>query len=127
VDPGSVYFVLQLLVHSPPFWNLFRGLCDLKGQHGARVPETPLVDATVRFFEEFTFKKKEPPPTQQLPQQATRERPDEDEEDKDKVMDPFEPTYMYDALKEKRQLKKLLVGSRAQNAPFVTDPWLHIV
>ena len=54
----SVKAVLQLLVPSSPFWDLFRELDDLKGQRGAGSLETggcatPLVDATVRFFEEF--------------------------------------------------------------------------
>ena len=50
--------VLQLLVNSPPFWNLYKELGDLKEQRRAGVPETggsgtPLVDATVRFLKEF--------------------------------------------------------------------------
>jgi hypothetical protein len=68
VNTGSMCFanaVLQLLVHSPPLWDLFRELGDLKGPHRAGAPETsdcaiPLVDATLSFFEEFVFK--EPPP-----------------------------------------------------------------
>ena len=110
--------VLQLLVHSPLFRNLFRGLGDVKGQRAAGGLETgggatPLVDATMRFFEELMFKEKGPPPTQQPPQQAARGEPRDD-----KVLDSFEPTYMYDAMKEKRQLKDLLVRSRDQDAPF---------
>jgi ubiquitin carboxyl-terminal hydrolase 10 len=98
--------ILQLLVNLPPFWNLFRELGDLKGQHGARVSETgggatPLVDATVRFFKEFTVE--ESPSTQQQSQPATAGT---------SRADSFEPTYMYDAMKEKRQLKPLLVRSR---------------
>jgi len=131
MNTGSLCFanaVLQLLVHFPPFWNLFKQLGDLKGQRGAGGPETgggatPLVDAMVRFFEEFTFKEREPPPTQvvrQLPQHATRGKSREDEEDKfeNKVVYSFEPKYMYDAIKAKRQLSYFLVRSRAQNAPF---------
>jgi ubiquitin carboxyl-terminal hydrolase 10 len=120
--------VLQLLVHSPPFWDLFRQLGSLKGQRGAEGSETgggatPLVDAMVRFFDEFMFKGKEPPPTQitqQLLQHITRENPREGEEKKDenKVVDSFEPTYIYDAMKAKRQLKNLLVRFRDQNTPF---------
>jgi len=113
--------VLHLLVHSPPFWNLFRELGDLKGQRGAGVPETgagtTLVDATVRFFEEFMFKG-EPPTTQQPLQLTTtgKQREDEEEKKENKVVDSFEPTYIYDAMKEKRQLKILLVRSHAQDA-----------
>jgi ubiquitin carboxyl-terminal hydrolase 10 len=112
--------VLQLLVHTPPFWKLFRELGDLRGQRRAGGPETgggatPLVDATVRFSEEFMVKEKEPPLTLQPPQQAARVQPREDEEEKTeyKVADSFEPTYMYDAMKENRQLQKLLVRFRA--------------
>ena len=116
--------VLQLLVHSPPFWNLFRQLGDLKGQCGAEGPEaggraTPLVDATVRFLEEFVFKE-EPSPSQQPPQQTTGRirNGDEDEKKEHEVADSFELTYMYDAMKEMRHLKSLLVTFRFHVAPY---------
>ena len=81
---------------------------------------TPLVDATVRFFEEFVSKEKEPPPTQQPSQQAAGGKPREDEGamKEHNAVDPFEPIYMYDAMKEKGRLKTFLVSSRR---PFVTD------
>jgi ubiquitin carboxyl-terminal hydrolase 10 len=77
-------------------------LDDLKGQRGAGVPDsgggaTPLVDATVRFFKEFIVKE-ESPSTQSQPATGGTSR-----------TDSFEPTYMYDAMQEKRQLKPLLV------------------
>jgi ubiquitin carboxyl-terminal hydrolase 10 len=107
-------------VHSPPFWNLFRELGELKGRRVAGDPETgggatSLVDAMMRFLEEFVSKDKEPPPTQQLVRQAARQKPRDDEEGgkENKVVDSFEPTYMYDAMKRKRKLKHLLVRSRA--------------
>ena len=112
--------VLQLLVNSPPSWNLFRELGDLKGQREAGVPETgggatPLVDATVRFFEEFIAE--EPPSTQQQLQSAAGRTSMVDEEKKDdKIVDSFEPTYLYDAMKEKKQLKSLLVRSHTHVA-----------
>jgi hypothetical protein len=101
VNTGSMSFantVLQLLVHSPPFWNLFRELSNLKGQRGAGNLETgggttPLVDAMLRFLEEFVSKEKEPSPTQQ----AAGGKPRQDEMKKEhNVVDSFEPTYMYD-------------------------------
>jgi ubiquitin carboxyl-terminal hydrolase 10 len=107
--------VLQLLVHSPPLWNLFRQLGDLKELRGKGGPVTgggasPLVDATVRFFEEF-MNKEEPPP----PRQAADGKPREGGEGKKEsnVVDSFQPTYIYDAMKGKRKLKGLLVRSRA--------------
>jgi hypothetical protein len=118
VDSGKMCFanaVLQLLVHSPPSLNLFRELCELKELRGTlECPETgggatPMVDAT-RFFEEFSFKEKEP---QHIPGGTSRER--EEKEKDSSVVDSFEPTYLYDAydaMKESRHLKTLLVGSR---------------
>jgi ubiquitin carboxyl-terminal hydrolase 10 len=112
----SVKAVLQLLVPSSPFWDLFRELDDLKGQRGAGSLETgggatPLVDATVRFFEEFESWKKEPPP----PQRAAGRTPRDEEVKKEHNA---VPTYMYDRMKEKRQLKSLLVRSRDQSIPI---------
>ena len=137
VNAGNMCFVnvvLQLLAHCPPFWNLFRELGDSKGPRGAGDSETgtgatPLVDATVRFFEELMIKEKEPPPTQQPPQQAARGKSKEDAEERkeNKVVDPFEPTYVYDAMKEKRLLNNLLVRFRAMQRPDITDVCLHNV
>jgi ubiquitin carboxyl-terminal hydrolase 10 len=113
--------VLQLLVNSPPSWNLFRELADLKGQRGVGVPETgggatPLVDATVRFFREFIVEE-ESPSTEQQSQLAAGKTSRVDEEKKDdKIDDSFEPTYLYDAMKEKKQLKPLLVRSHTHVA-----------
>ena len=123
--------VLQVLVRSPPLWNLFRQLGDLKGQHGGgpepRSCATPLVDTMIRFIEEFMNKEKEPPPMEQPLRQATCGNPREGTEVKKvpDVVDSFEPTYIYVAMKEKTQLKCLLVRScsriiQAKN-PAVTD------
>ena len=110
--------VLHLLAHSPPFWDLFRELGDLKGRCGTGCPETgggatPLVDATLRFFEEFKFKKT--PPAQQPLQLTASGKPREVEEGNN-VVNSFEPTYMYGAMKEKGQLKTLLVCFSVQDA-----------
>jgi ubiquitin carboxyl-terminal hydrolase 10 len=107
-------------VHSPPFRILFKELGDLKGRRVAGVSgtgggATPLVDATMRFFEESVFEEKEP--AQRLPERAARG--DFEEKRKDvKVVGAFEPMYLYDAMKEKSQLKDLLVRSRDEDAPF---------
>ena len=111
--------VLQLLVHSPHLWNLFRQLGDLSELRGEGGPAigggaTPLMDATVRFFEEFMDKGKEPPPMLQPPRQADGKPREGGEAKKESnAIDSFIPTYIYDAMKEKRKLKGLLVRSRA--------------
>ena len=116
-----VNVVLQILVNLPPFWYLFRELGDLKRQRGSGVLETgggatPLVDATVRFFKEFIV---ESPSTQQQSQPATggKSRAGEVKKD-DSIEGSFEAGYMYDAMKEKRQLKPLFVRSRAHVVAF---------
>ena len=118
----------QLLLHLlPPFWNLFRELGRLKGPRGASGPETaggatPLVGATVRLVEELMPEEKEPASTRQpleLEQaEIGRPRADEEERNESKRVDSFEPTYMYDAMKENWQLKTLLVRSPVQDASF---------
>jgi hypothetical protein len=109
--------VLQILVRSPPFWNLFKKLGSLKGQHGGGIPEAdggvlgvmPLVDATTRFIGEFLVEEKESPPMQRPPRQVLGETREDEEKKGHNTLDPFDPTYMYDAMKEKRQLKDFLV------------------
>jgi Family of unknown function (DUF6535) len=133
VNSGSMCFAnatLQLLVHSPPFWDLFRELGDLNVQLGAGdlgtgSGTTPLIDATVRFLEEFRSEEKEPLPTQQAARGTSRE---EEEREEHSAVDSFEPLYMYDAMKEKRQLKYLLVRSChcATLRPVVSEPWRNV-
>ena len=110
--------VLQLLVYSSSFRGLrymLGELDDLKRQHGAGDRETggyatPLVDATVRFLEEF-MSREGPPPAQQPPQPGEGRTSGKDEEKgKEKnVVNSFEPTYLYDAMNRKSELKDLLV------------------
>jgi hypothetical protein len=111
--------VLQLIVHTPAFRDLFGELGDLKSQREARGSKTgggatPLVDASVRFFKEFVFEE----PQMQPPQLAAGGKQMEDEEEKkeNNVLGSFEPTYLYDAMKEKGQLNILLVRSHDQYA-----------
>ena len=80
---------------------------------------TPLADATVRFFDEFIFRAGA---TSQPPEQFAGGKLKEAEEvkmDQD-PKDSFEPTYLYDAMKEKEKehLKILLVRSCDQDAYF---------
>ena len=111
--------VLQLLVHCPLFWNLFRDLGRLMGQHGLGEGQetdgvaTPLVDAMVKFLDDFVYKE-DVSMSQQSPQKTTRGKARENEGKKEhNVVDSFSPGYIYVAMKERRQLKNLLVRSRA--------------
>ena len=80
----------------------------MKGQRGAGGPKTgggatPLVDAMVKSFEEVMDKEKQSPPTRQ----AAGGKPREGGQGKNgpNAVDSFEPTCIYDAMKEKRKLK----------------------
>jgi hypothetical protein len=77
---------------------------------------TPLVDAKAKFLDEFVYKE-EHSVTQQLQPSAAKIKARESEEKKKEhdVVDSFNPRYLYDAMKEKRQLRYLLVCSRAQD------------
>lgn len=119
VNSGNKCFanaVLQSLAHCPPFWNLFKDRGRLIGQQGLGEEHwqdggaTPLIDATIKFLDEFVYK--ETPSGMQQPQQkAGKGKLKEDEEEKKErdTMDSLELTYIYDAMKEKRQLNSMLV------------------
>jgi hypothetical protein len=100
--------VLQLLVYCPPFLGLFRELSRLVGQRDGRETggvATPLMDATVKFLDDFAYKEKTSL-TQQSLQQVTKgkAREDEKENEEDDGMGPFITKYVYDAMEEKRQV-----------------------
>ena len=101
--------VLQSLVYCPPFRDLFRGLsvgqCE-RGETGGRT--TPLIDATIRFLDEFAYKEKS-----SVTHQAARGkvRDDEDGKRENDGVQSFLSTDVYDALKQKRQFAIVKVRS----------------
>jgi len=128
INGGNMCFAnaaLQLLVYCPQFWNQLTYMSWLVGQCGQLKgrqnggPRTVLVDATVRFLGEFVDKEK-PYLTQQSQQLAEKGKARENERVKkeDNGTDPFIPTYVYDAMKEKRQFKRILVRTCAHVVPF---------
>ena len=78
---------------------------------------TQLVDATVRFLEEFMHEEKKPLPTQQPQQQAAKA--EEDEKKEDDAEDSFIPTYVYDAMKEKKRFDNMRVRLLAHMMSFL--------
>lgn len=113
--------VLQLLVNCPPFWNQSRDLGQLMGQRGQGKGggTTVLVDATTRLLGEFVYKEK-PSLSQRSLQLAAKGKAREDDKEKkeDDDTDPFIPTYVYDAMKEKYQFRNMLVSFCAYAVPF---------
>jgi ubiquitin carboxyl-terminal hydrolase 10 len=116
--------VLQLLVYSPPFWRLFKELGRLMGQReqgegqGRGDGATPLVDATVKLLEEFVHEDKKPLPTP-TPTQVSRGKAKEEEEKKEEEgVDSFMPTYVYDAMKEKKRFDNMRVCFREPSGVY---------
>lgn len=115
VNAGNLCFanaVLQVLVYCPPFWRFFTDLGRLLPP--AEESKTPLVDATIRFVKEFT-------PKERLSVEGkgkgkgkgvdryganglVREEVEED------IMESFMPTYVHDALKEKKRFDHMRVS-----------------
>lgn len=80
---------------------------------------TPLVDAKVKFLDEFVYKE-ELSVTQQmkLTTEGGEARESEERKKEHDATDSFNPRYLYDAMKEKTQLKYLLVCYRTQDTLF---------
>ncbi|KAI9511095.1 hypothetical protein F5148DRAFT_975728 [Russula earlei] len=121
VNSGNMCFanaVLQLLLYCQPFWKLFRDLGRLMGQHGQGEGQesgggvTPLVNATVRFLEEF----EEKPSMQHVAKGKVRDG--EDEKKEDDGVDSFAPTYVYDAMKEKKRFDTMRGGHQEDAEEF---------
>lgn len=87
---------------------------------GTDASTTLLVDATARFLEEFVYEEKLPLPTQQSQQQTGKVNMKEEGGGKkeDDGVDSFIPTYVYDAMKEKKRFDNMRVRPRAHVAFF---------
>ena len=79
---------------------------------------TLLVDATVRFLEEFLCEEKMPPPAQQQQTGNVNAKEEEDGKKDDDGVDSFIPTYVYDAMKEKKRFDNMRVRPRTHVASF---------
>jgi hypothetical protein len=113
--------VPRLLVYCPPFRELSRDMGQLMGQREGKETDggaTPLMDATVRFLDEFAYKEKSSLAQQDL-EQAPKGKAREDNADKEENddMDPLIPTYAYDAM-EKRQFVNMKVRSYTRTVAF---------
>lgn len=112
VNTGNLCFanaVLQVLMYCPPFWNLFYELgrfLDGSSENGVSTSKTPLVDATIRFLREFIPKQKAALEGKGKAVERAYNAYREEEED---IMDSFIPSYVYDALKEKKRFDHMRV------------------
>lgn len=111
VNTGNMCFanaVLQALVYCPPFYRLFTELGKhlpgpVVGQQQEGTQATPIVDAVIQFLKEFGVKEEK---------KDTKSKGKEREEDFDDL-DSFIPTYVYEAMKEKKRFASMVVGFKA--------------
>ena len=112
VNTGNMCFanaVLQVLIYCPPFWKLFYDLgrlLDNSSENGVSSSKTPLVDATIKFLREFIPKQKAAPEGKGKAVDRTYNAYGEEEDD---IMSSFIPSYVYDALKEKKRFDHMRV------------------
>ncbi len=111
VNTGNMCFanaVLQILIYCPPFHRFFLELKKhiagpVVGSQREGTKATPLVDATIQFLKEFV---PDPPVnTNANPKSKGKER----EDDSFDELDSFIPTYVYDAMKEKKRFANMIV------------------
>jgi ubiquitin carboxyl-terminal hydrolase 10 len=96
--------VLQILIYCPPFYRLFAELGKyltgpVVGAQKEGGKATPLVDATIKFLKEF----------QPVPAHSKTKGKDVDREEDD-GLESFIPTYVYDAMKEKKRFDNMRVS-----------------
>ncbi|KAG6332561.1 hypothetical protein ID866_6527 [Astraeus odoratus] len=121
VNTGNMCFanaVLQVLVYCSPFWRLFHELgkfVDGPEEGAMDASKTPLVDATVRFLQEFVPKQKATAGGKGKGVDTAYNGYNEDED----IVDSFIPTYVYDALKEKKRFDHMRGGHQEDAEEFL--------
>jgi ubiquitin carboxyl-terminal hydrolase 10 len=112
VNSGNLCFanaVLQVLVYCPPFWRFFTDLGRLL--EPTEESKTPLVDATIRFVREFAPKERAPVEGKGKGVERYGSNGLVHEEVDEDIMDSFMPTYVHDALKEKKRFDHMRVSA----------------
>ncbi|RPD66589.1 cysteine proteinase [Lentinus tigrinus ALCF2SS1-7] len=120
INSGNMCFanaVLQILVYCPPFHRFFSELRrhlagPVVGSQREGTKATPLVDATIQFLKEFV---PDPPAPSNDPKAKGKER----EDDAFDELESFIPTYVYDAMKEKKRFANMIGGHQEDAEEFL--------
>jgi ubiquitin carboxyl-terminal hydrolase 10 len=120
VNSGNLCFanaVLQILVYCPPFWRFFTDLGRLL--EPTEESKTPLVEATIRFVREFAPKERAPIEGKGKGVERYGSNGLVHEEVDEDIMDSFMPTYVHDALKEKKRFDHMRGGHQEDAEEFL--------
>ncbi|KAG2145065.1 hypothetical protein BD769DRAFT_1419666 [Suillus cothurnatus] len=120
VNSGNLCFanaVLQVLVYCPPFWRFFTDLGRLL--EPTEESKTPLVEATIRFVREFAPKERAPIEGKGKGVERYGSNGLVHEEVDEDIMDSFMPTYVHDALKEKKRFDHMRGGHQEDAEEFL--------
>ncbi|KAM5538092.1 hypothetical protein V8D89_008289 [Ganoderma adspersum] len=121
VNTGNMCFanaVLQILIYCPPFHRFFSELKKhlagpVVGSQREGTKATPLVDATIQFLKEFV---PDPPANTNT---NSKSKGKEREDDIFDELDSFIPTYVYDAMKEKKRFANMIGGHQEDAEEFL--------
>ncbi|KAI0748393.1 hypothetical protein C8Q80DRAFT_1171656 [Daedaleopsis nitida] len=122
VNTGNMCFanaVLQILVYCPPFHRFFSELRrhlagPVVGSQREGTKATPLVDATIQFLKEFV-----PDSPASSGDRNAKAKGKEREDDTFDELDSFIPTYVYDAMKEKKRFANMIGGYQEDAEEFL--------
>ncbi|RDX46907.1 cysteine proteinase [Lentinus brumalis] len=120
INTGNMCFanaVLQILVYCPPFHRFFSELRKhvagpVVGSQREGTKATPLVDATIQFLKEFV-------PDSPTPSNDPKAKGKEREDDAFDELESFIPTYVYDAMKEKKRFANMIGGYQEDAEEFL--------
>lgn len=104
-------------MYCPPFWRFFTDLGRLL--EPTEESKTPLVDATIRFVREFAPKEKAPVEGKGKGVERYGSNGLVHEEVDEDIMDSFMPTYVHDALKEKKRFDHMRGGHQEDAEEFL--------
>ncbi|KAK0211277.1 hypothetical protein DFS33DRAFT_1251525 [Desarmillaria ectypa] len=123
VNTGNMCFansVLQILLYCPPFFRLFYELSRLVVSGAKILGEAHLTEATMTFLKEFFEDEKDDakePESSTTAQGKGKEKMSVNDDDWER--ESFIPTYIYDALKEKKRFDNMRGGHQEDAEEFL--------
>ncbi|KIY71081.1 cysteine proteinase [Cylindrobasidium torrendii FP15055 ss-10] len=119
INTGNMCFansVLQILLYCPPFFRLFHELGRLVGTGERIMNDAPLTNATIEFLKNF-YEADKPKENPTSPGRKGKDRATQEENDE--FPESFIPTFIYDAMKEKKRFDSMRGGNQEDAEEFL--------